>query len=147
LGFRFNIGQSLTMAEVAQSSAADHSQDRLFVLICYGLFLAALATGFTAIVGVIVAYLKRGDTRGTIWESHFTGLIRLFWIGMAVFAVWLALVIAGVAGLVANANHDTIPTVAGLFPVAWLLSLVYLLWYVYRPVRGLLRAIDGQAYA
>jgi uncharacterized membrane protein len=131
----------------ARASAAEANDARLFALICYGLFLAALATGFTAVVGVVLAYIKRDDTRGTIWESHFTGLIRLFWTGLAVFAVWPVLVVGGVVGVVSGVNHDTIPPVVGLLPAAWLLSLVYLVWYVYRTVRGLLRALDGQPYA
>ena len=135
------------MSGSAQAPAADTSDARLFALISYGLFLAALGTGFTAVVGVVLAYIKRGDTRGTIWEAHFTGLIRLFWVGLVVFAVWLALVIGGVIGVATGINDNTIPPLAGLFPVAWLLSLVYLVWYVYRTVRGLIRAVDSQPYA
>lgn len=134
------------MSGAAQALSADTGDARLFALVCYGLFLGALATGFTAIVGMVLAYIKRGDTRGTIWESHFTALIRLFWVGIAVFIVWVALVIGGVVGLISNVDHDTIPPLAALFPVAWLISLVYLVWYVYRTVRGLLRALDGKAY-
>ena len=135
------------MSGSAQAPAADTSDARLFALIAYGLFLGALGTGFTAIVGVVLAYIKRPETRGTIWESHFSGLIRLFWIGLVVFALWLALVIGGVIGVANGMNDNTIPPLAGLFPVAWLLSLVYLVWYVYRTVRGLIRAIDSQPYA
>ena len=135
------------MSGSAQAPAAGASDARLFALISYGLFLAALGTGFTAIVGVVLAYIKRAETRGTIWEAHFTGLIRLFWVGLVVFAVWLALVIGGVIGVATGINDNTIPPLAGLFPVAWLLSLVYLVWYVYRTVRGLIRAVDSQPYA
>ena len=135
------------MSGAAQVPATGTSDARLFALISYGLFIAALGTGFTAVVGVVLAYIKRGDTHGTIWESHFTGLIRLFWVGLVVFAVWLALVIAGVIGVATGVNDNTIPPLAGLFPVAWLLSLVYLVWYVYRTVRGLIRAVDSQPYA
>jgi len=134
------------MSSAAQAPAADTGDARLFALICYGLFLAAVATGFTAIAGVVLAYIKRTETSGTIWQSHFTGLIRLFWIGVAVFAVWLVLVVGGVIGVATGIDHNTIPPLAGLFPLAWLLSLVYLVWYVYRTVRGLLRALDNQPY-
>ncbi|HEY1962446.1 MAG TPA: hypothetical protein VGG69_08510 [Rhizomicrobium sp.] len=135
------------MSGTAQIPAAEGSDARLFALICYGLFMAALATGFTGIVGVVLAYIKRVDTRGTIWESHFTGLIRLFWTGVAVFALWLTLVIGGVIGVASGIDHDTIQPLAALLPAAWLLSLVYLVWYVYRTAHGLLRAIDGQPYS
>jgi uncharacterized membrane protein len=131
----------------AQSPAMEPSDSRLFALVSYGLFLAALVTGFTALAGVVLAYIKRADTRGTIWESHFTNLIRLFWLGLAVFAVWLVLVIGGVIGAVRGMDHNMTPPLAALLPVAWLISVVYLVWYVYRTARGLLRAVDGQPYA
>lgn len=134
------------MSGAARAPTAEPGDARLFALVSYGLFLAALVTGFTAVVGVVLVYIKRADTRGTIWESHFTNLIRLFWLGLAVFAVWLVLVIGGVIGVANGIEHDTIPPLAALFPVAWLLSLVYLVWYVYRAARGLLRALDNQPY-
>jgi uncharacterized membrane protein len=134
------------VSDTAGAPAAEAGDARLFTLICYGLFLAALATGFTAIVGVVLAYIKRAESRGTIWESHFTSLIWLFWVGIAVFIAWVALIIGGVVGLLFNVDHDTLPPLAGLLPAAWLLSFVYLVWYVYRTVRGLLRALDGMPY-
>src|SRR6476659_6598728 len=56
-------------------------------LVAYILFGIAALVGFAGhgflsvvgIVGVILAYVSRGDSRGTWVESHLTWLIRTFW--------------------------------------------------------------------
>jgi uncharacterized membrane protein len=47
-------------------------------LVTYLLYAASVFVGVTAIVAVIINYIKRDDTRGTIYESHFTWQIRTF---------------------------------------------------------------------
>ena len=48
-------------------------------LLCYVLFLLGwISGGFTALIGVIIAFVKRGDAKGTIWHSHFQNLITVF---------------------------------------------------------------------
>ncbi|MBU0744249.1 MAG: hypothetical protein KKE11_02625 [Gammaproteobacteria bacterium] len=37
--------------------------------------------GITAIVGVIINYIKRAEVKGTWLESHFNWQIRTFWFG------------------------------------------------------------------
>ena len=48
-------------------------------LISHGLIVFAPLVGVAGIVGVIIAYVKRGDAQGTWVASHFTWLIRTFW--------------------------------------------------------------------
>jgi uncharacterized membrane protein len=74
---------------------------------------------------VILAYVKRGDARGTIWETHFDAVISTFWISLIVLivAIPLCFVVIG------------IPILFGLA-----------IWYLYRNIKGLVRAIDGQPY-
>ena len=46
------------------------------------LYLANLFTGFSVLIGLILAYVWRNDRDVTEWEeTHFTYLIRTFWIG------------------------------------------------------------------
>lgn len=48
------------------------------ISLCY---LSSLILGFTGIVGIVLAYVWRDQAQG--WEqSHFTYLIRTFWIGL-----------------------------------------------------------------
>jgi Predicted membrane protein len=48
-------------------------------LIGHGMLVGAPLLTLVGIVGVIVAYITRGDGRGTWIESHLTWLIRTFW--------------------------------------------------------------------
>ncbi len=56
---------------------------RTLAYVVHGLYAASFITGFTAIVGVVIAYMKRAEAAGTIYESHFAYAIRTFWIGLA----------------------------------------------------------------
>lgn len=58
-------------------------QARRWAWIVHILFIASFFFGITSIPGVIVAYIKRGQARGTIYESHFIYAIRTFWLGLA----------------------------------------------------------------
>ena len=118
--------QASQSPESTGSSA--ESENRTMVIVVYGLYLAALLScGLAGIAGVIVAYLKRGDARGSIWSSHFDNQIETFWI-------WLVLAIAG-----------------GL--TVWVLGLGLLVigfafvWFLYRTIKGLLRALESKPYA
>ena len=89
----------------------------------YALQALSFLWGITAIVGVIINYVKREDARGTVYESHFDWQIRTFWWGLAwfVIGVVLALLVVGVLVLL----------------VAWI-------WMIYRVVKGWLKLIDGK---
>lgn len=51
------------------------------------LYLATFAVPFTLLVGLILAYIWRRDADTEQWElSHFTYLIRTFWIAVLIFA-------------------------------------------------------------
>ena len=98
-----------------------------------GLAVPAPLLTWIAIVGVIIAYVKRGDARGTWLESHMTQLIRLFWwstawaiIGWIVLALF-AIVLIGFA----------------LGPLIWAATAV---WVLYRVIRGALYLKDQRPY-
>ncbi|GAN54994.1 DUF4870 family protein [Tanticharoenia sakaeratensis] len=55
------------------------------------LHAATFVTGFTGVAAVIIAYIKRADAAGTIYESHLTYAIRSFWIGIGLSLVALVL--------------------------------------------------------
>ena len=48
-------------------------------MVVYALQALAFLWGVTAIIGVVVNYVKRDDTHGTVYESHFQWQIRTFW--------------------------------------------------------------------
>jgi uncharacterized membrane protein len=112
----------------SQVPATTSSSDtRTLAIIIYGLYLAAVfSAGLAGVAGVVLAYVKRDDARGTIWESHFENQITAFW-------VWIMLFVLGCATF-------------------WILGLGFLLmgfafiYFLYRTIKGLIRAIDSQPY-
>jgi uncharacterized membrane protein len=119
---------------------------RIMAIVCYVLFIVAVTNGLTGIVGVVLAYIKRTDARGTIWESHFNNLIYVFWSGVVVFAVFLAAVIFGAIRFGDSVQTNAFPAVLFFVPVIWVLSIAYIVWYLYRTVKGVVRALDNKAY-
>ncbi|MBI1328381.1 MAG: hypothetical protein GC166_00605 [Alphaproteobacteria bacterium] len=113
------------MADPHAAAPARDDQNRTMTIIIYGLLLAALFNGITAVVAVILAYVKRDDMRGTIYEGHLSNAIEIFWTALVV----------GVLGCV------TIPLAIGIFILAGLY-----IWFIYRSVKGLVRAIDARPY-
>lgn len=99
----------------------DYRATALAVYVLYGV---ALFTAVPLFIGVIVAYLYRGESRGTIWESHFTWAIRTFW---ATFLL----------GIVCAILSTPFTLWIGI-PLAGLLWL----WTAYRVVRGFMAASD-----
>ncbi|MCC7114784.1 MAG: hypothetical protein IT520_10425 [Burkholderiales bacterium] len=100
-------------------------------VISSGLVHFAPLVAIAGIVGVIVAYVKRGDARGTWVESHCTWLIRTFWWSL----LWSVVAVA-------------IGTVLMLVLIGFLLLPVALavvsIWVIYRVVRGYLAFKDSQ---
>jgi uncharacterized membrane protein len=81
--------------------------------------------GLVGIAGLIVAYVKRGDARGTWVASHFTWLIRTFWYSF----LWG--VVGGIVLLVLGIILIGIP-------IALLIWAVASIWVIYRVIRGYL---------
>ncbi|TNE57183.1 MAG: hypothetical protein EP341_04240 [Sphingomonadales bacterium] len=81
------------------------------------LYVLSFATGITGIIGVIMAYIWRGEMHEPWLESHYTYLIRTFWIGL------LASIVAGVLSLV-FIGMLLFPVIAVWFGVRSVLSLV-----------------------
>lgn len=66
------------------------------VTVVYVLYLVSLVIGVGLIVGVVIAYINRGKAGGWV-ETHYTYLIRTFWIGLlyAVISILLMFLIVG----------------------------------------------------
>lgn len=96
---------------------------KIWAIAVWGLYLAGLVNGLTALIGLILAYVKRGELAGTVYESHMTYAIRTFWIALL--------------GVIVG-------TVLLLVLIGYLLLLVVGIWSLYRMVRGLVLALDGR---
>lgn len=101
---------------------AERSAKQLTTVV-YALYAASFFVGLTAIVAIIVNYLKRDDVAGTFLESHFRWQIRTFWFGL----LWG--IVGGLLLVVA---------------VGWFILVADFVWVIYRIVKGYLRLADNQ---
>jgi uncharacterized membrane protein len=86
-----------------------------YVLIALGYF-TVLSTG---VLGLIMAYIKRNDVRGTYLESHCTLLVSVFWWSM----IWYVIA------------WGLFWTIIGI-PIAWLIWGISYLWTAYALLKG-----------
>jgi uncharacterized membrane protein len=99
---------SLTTGETVQPDTSN-------VQLIYILYLVGIIVFITAVVGVIMAYVNRGKN-GAWLDTHYTWLIRTFWIGL----------VYGLIGAV------TTVIFVGIF--IWLFAFV---WFLVRMIKGL----------
>ena len=81
------------------------------------LYLSSFILGVTAIVGVVLAYVWKGEAKADWEASHYQYLINTFWIGFvgSIVSVMLMIVLIGFLLIVA---------VAALVVVRCVLSLI-----------------------
>jgi uncharacterized membrane protein len=92
--------------------------------VVYALQGLSFMFGVTALVGLIINYVKREDAVGTVYQSHFDWQIRTFWWGLLWLVLGCLLIIALGLGLL-------------ILFVAWI-------WAIYRVVKGWLKLIEGK---
>jgi uncharacterized membrane protein len=109
-------------------AADDEAQRKLRNVALAGYALQALffVAGISAIVAVVLAYIKRDDARGTWLESHFRWQIGTFWWGL----LW------GIVG-----------GVLMLVLIGWAVLFADMVWIIYRIAKGWLNLNDGKPIA
>ncbi|WP_457935577.1 DUF4870 family protein [Mesorhizobium sp. 10J20-29] len=85
------------------------------VMVIYILYLAGLVIGVSGLVGIVLAYVNRGKAGGFI-ESHYTWLIRTFWIGLL---------------------YALVSAVLMLLAIGFLLMFAVAVWFIVRCIIGL----------
>jgi uncharacterized membrane protein len=125
---------------------AAQSNLRSLVILCYVLYLLALVNGVTAIAGVIIAYVKRADARDTIWYSHFDTMIVTFWVMLIAGFVGTVSFLFSLGGVLAwPIIHPALSLVTLMFG-GLLIFPIFAVWYLYRVIKGLVRASDDRPY-
>ena len=101
------------------------SQDSLktIAIVIYALQATSFFVGITAIVAIVMNYVKLDDVKGTWLESHFRWQIRTFWFGL----LWG--VIGGLLFVVV---------------IGWFILMADAVWIIYRIVKGWLNLNDGK---
>jgi uncharacterized membrane protein len=88
---------SLPPPSSGPSSQATSSFDFNQPTIISALYLSGFVLGVTWIVGVVLAYVWKGEAKSEWEASHYTYLIRTFWIGFigTVISIFLMIVLIG----------------------------------------------------
>jgi uncharacterized membrane protein len=138
---------------MSASEPVPSSREFTFVGIAYGLHVTGLFLVWPAFIGVMLDYVKRGDVRETVLESHYGWLIRTFWWsflwGALILGAMLAVIVPNailVAELARTGNYLSVPwrLIAAAVIGGIGLAVVWF-WVVYRLTRGILRLSDGRA--
>lgn len=108
--------RNLASTEVEQSAIT-------LTTVIYALYAASYFVGITAIVAIVMNYVKKEDVAGTFLESHFRWQIRTFWFGV----LWSVLGIITLALI-----------------IGWFVLLANGIWIIYRIVKGWLLLNDGK---
>lgn len=91
------------------------------VALCY---LGSFITGISGLVGLILAYIWRGEARPAWEKAHYDFHIRTFWLGLAASIAGFVLMIVG---------------------IGFLILLAVSIWVVVRSVISLLKAQKREA--
>ena len=112
----------LVMPDLAKLS--QEKRDISYVYVIYALFALGIFGLVPAIGGVIMAYAKRNELRGTIYFDHLQFLLKTFWITL-------------------------IFSIIGYFTLIFLIGFPILLltfgWYTFRVVSSFLRLRENRA--
>ena len=96
-----------------------------------GFPLIAPLSGIVGIIGIILAYVKRGEATGTWLASHYRWLIRTFWYSLlwgcigAIIFVLLAIILIGLV-------------------VGYIIWVATTIWVIYRLIRGYVLFKDSE---
>jgi len=110
------------MSELIEQTT-EQSAKKLTTVI-YALYAASYFVGVTAIVAIVMNYIKKEDVAGTWLESHFRWQMRTFWFGLLWGVLGALTVIVGIGFAVLGAN---------------------LIWMIYRIVKGWLRLSENKS--
>jgi uncharacterized membrane protein len=114
--------QGNTMENAASSEI--EKSGKTITTIIYALYAASFLVGISAIVAIVMNYVKKDDVAGTFLESHFRWQIRTFWFGL----LWCV-----VGGL------------TFVFIIGWFVLIANAIWIIYRIVKGWLNLNDNKA--
>ena len=108
----------------ANATERDLSAETRLTHIIYGLLAASYFTGITALIAIVLNYIKYDDVRGTWLESHFRWQMRTFWWGL----LWAI-----------------VGSILALIVIGWVVLIAVGVWGIYRIAKGWLDLSDRKA--
>ena len=112
------------------------TEDRAMPAVVYVLYILGLFHGLTLIVGLIMAYVLRGSA-GPANASHYTFVIRTFWISLIWAMIGAAILVVGIPLSFILIGLPLVWAGGVICAVAWG-------WALVRCIVGVIRLADGQ---
>lgn len=129
----------MTEATLVDPAPRGATEDMTLPIVCYVLYLLTIPTaGAGLLIGAIIAYANQ-DNAGRAARTHYTFLIRTFWLSLiGLCAGVAACVVGGVLSIVLIGIPILLAGIA-------LLGLGKL-WFIVRCVLGIAKAAQKEAY-
>ncbi len=94
-------------------------------IIAYGLMVIGLFTGLFWIIGAVWAMVKKEEAQGTIFEDHYSNIVKTFWWGLGLSIIGFILV---------------------FIIIGYFLLIGVWIWSIYRIIKGLAKITSNKAY-
>lgn len=121
---KFEVTQSAAPDSLKGVAQQDTKEFKGYTMAAYGLYaLGFFLGGLPTIAGLIVAYLKRNEFAGTIYQGHLSMLIRTFWYAVLFSIIGAVTLLYWIGGLI------------------WVGTAI---WSIYRVIRGFILLNDGK---
>ena len=114
------------------------TEDKTLPVVVYVLYFLGLFHGITMIIGLIIAYAAR-DNAGPRMASHYTWLIRTFWVGVGAFVAGCLLMLVGIPLSFILIGIPIVALGGFLMAVSWV-------WCAVRLVLGVVHLSRDEAY-
>ena len=110
--------------ETQDTSITDKEKsNKTLAHVVYLLLALTFVNGVTAIIAIIINYIKYDDVKRTWIESHFRWQIRTFWFGL----LW-----------------SVIGAITFIIGVGLIILIINIIWIIYRIIKGWLYLNDGK---
>jgi uncharacterized membrane protein len=113
------MAEANTVSEAGSDAAEGRTANLIYIL-----YLLSLIFGITSLVGLVMAYINKGDAPEWL-QSHYRFQIRTFWIGLLI----------GVIG-----------AATAVFMVGILFLVFLFVWWIVRCVKGMKYITEGSAH-
>lgn len=124
---------------MTETTAVRPHEDRVMPAVIYGLYLfGAFSALLTVFIGLILAYAQRGSA-GPRMESHYTFLIRTFWL-----TIWWVVIGAGltIVGGILSLVLVGLP----ILGIGLLILSLFGIWFIARCCLGAYYLAKDEAY-
>jgi uncharacterized membrane protein len=112
------------------------TEERALPAVVYALYILGLFHGLTLFIGLIMAYVLRGGA-GAVNQSHYTYLIRTFWISLIWMVIGAGVVLVGLPFTIVIVGIPVVIAGGIICTLAWVYAMV-------RSIIGAVRLAEGQ---